>query len=87
MARLLDGLRGWHSSRMEPASKFDEICARIAATDPLIIDAIDDVDLGLLAWSISLTPRERLRAVSSAARTLSRFRRVAPSARRLRNRD
>ena len=61
---------------MKAAEGFDELCARAAAVDPLIVDAIEEVDLELMAWSLSLSPRERLRAVSSAVRTLRRFRRV-----------
>jgi hypothetical protein len=46
--------------------------------DPLLTQAADEVDRSLLAWALSLTPRERLRACSNTTRALARFQRVAP---------
>lgn len=44
--------------------------------DPLVIEACKDVDRSLLRWSLSLTPRQRLRACTRATRALSKFKRV-----------
>lgn len=44
--------------------------------DAQIRNAVDEVDSSLLDWMLSLTPRQRLRAVSKASMALSRFHRV-----------
>lgn len=62
---------------MARVSDFERLKARIAAIDPLIVEAVDEVDVELLRWSLSLSPRERLRAATIAARTLKGFRRFA----------
>jgi hypothetical protein len=49
--------------------------------DPLILAASKEVDDTLLAWALSLSPRERLRACSSATAALGRFANVPPPAR------
>jgi len=51
------------------------------AVDPLVLQAVADVDLGLLRWSLQLSPRERLRACSHAAATFARLRRAASGVR------
>ena len=55
--------------------------ARLAAeTDPHIVDAIEEIDRGLLEWGLTLSPLERLRVCSEALQTLSGFRRVSSEA-------
>lgn len=49
----------------------------IERVDPEVARAVQDVDATLLAHSLSLSPFERLRACSRAARGLARFH-VAP---------
>ncbi|MCA9550568.1 MAG: hypothetical protein KC933_11070 [Myxococcales bacterium] len=60
--------------------RFDEASRALAAVldrvDPELRAAASDVDRTLLAWSMSLSPLERLRASSRAAAALGRFRRV-----------
>jgi hypothetical protein len=41
--------------------------------DPLIVEAAKEVDVTLLDWALSLTPRERLRAATNAERALRKF--------------
>jgi hypothetical protein len=64
---------------MRPERQYERLCALIADTDPLLVEAVHDVDLALLEWSLSLSPWERLEAKS--LRFLSAFRRVAPDTR------
>jgi hypothetical protein len=54
--------------------------AEIPTTDELD-QAAAEIDVSLLAWFQTLSPRERLRAASQMASTLDRFRRVAPKGR------
>ena len=54
---------------------FRSAAERVKRLDPLLVEAVDDVDLGLLRWSLSLSPEERLQACSRAAFTLSSIRR------------
>jgi len=44
------------------------------AIDPLVLQAVADVDRSLLHWSLALSPRERLRSCSRATATLIRLR-------------
>lgn len=48
----------------------------IIVADPKIRAAMRDIDRSLLAWTLSLTPLERLRCATNAARALNRFKRV-----------
>lgn len=41
--------------------------------DPNIKAVMQDIDQSLLDWSLGLTPLERLRCASNAARALNRF--------------
>ena len=66
---------------MRPERQYERLCALSADTDPLLVEAVDDVDLALLEWSLSLSPWERLEASSKSLRFLSAFRRVAPDTR------
>jgi hypothetical protein len=50
----------------------------VETADPLMLEAVGDVDLTLIRWGLSLSPWERLRASSGALGFLSSFRR-APS--------
>ena len=50
-----------------------------SSIDPLVLEASDDVDRSLLAWSLAMSPRERLRACTRATRALSKFKRVSAS--------
>lgn len=52
-----------------PATDFQAL----AALDPLIVEAVKEVDVTLLDWALSLTPRERLRAATRAERALRKF--------------
>jgi hypothetical protein len=54
-----------------------EVRQAVTAVDPLVLNAVADVDQGLLRWSLTLSPRERLRACSRAAATFARLRRAA----------
>jgi hypothetical protein len=53
------------------------ILEKVARLDPLLVEAAADVDIGLLRWSLSQTPRQRLRSCSRAAATLARLGRAA----------
>jgi|GEM_PF-1930548 len=72
---------------MTPAGQFERLRARLAESDPVVVRAIDEVDLGLLHWSLSLSPWQRLRAASVALNTLRRFRRAASATGRLASAD
>ena len=48
---------------------------KVIVTDPKIRLAVQDIDQSLLDWTLSLTPFERLRCASNAARALKRFKR------------
>ena len=45
----------------------------LAERDPELVEAVQNVDLSLLRWSLGLTPLERLRACAGTARTLDRL--------------
>ncbi|MEZ5330822.1 MAG: hypothetical protein R2991_01945 [Thermoanaerobaculia bacterium] len=45
------------------------------AIDPILLAAAREVDRTLLAWSLALSPRERLRSCTAAARAVARLRR------------
>jgi len=47
--------------------------SRQPALDPLVLEAAREIDGALLEWALSLSPRERLRACSSATAALGRF--------------
>lgn len=49
--------------------------------DDLVREAVRDVDQSLLDWTLSLSPRERLRACSNAAAALGKYRFGSPSPR------
>jgi|GEM_PF-6126107 len=48
--------------------------ARIAAIDPFLVAAAEEVDRTLLEWARNLSPLERLSAASRASEALHRFR-------------
>ncbi|HEV8239933.1 MAG TPA: hypothetical protein VGS57_11245 [Thermoanaerobaculia bacterium] len=48
-----------------------------AGVDPLIMQAVADVDRSLLHWSLQQSPRQRLVACSRAAAALVRLRSAA----------
>jgi hypothetical protein len=50
----------------------------LAERDPELLAAADEVDQTLIDWSLSLSPRARLRACSRATRALLGWRRVTP---------
>jgi hypothetical protein len=60
--------------------QYERIRALVAKADPLLVEAVDDVDLTLLQWGLSLSPWERLRASSQALAFLANFRRDASAA-------
>jgi len=47
----------------------------VIVADPEVRAAVQDVDQSLLDWTLSLTPLDRLRSASNAARALKRFKR------------
>jgi hypothetical protein len=49
--------------------------------DGLVREAVRDVDQSLLDWTLSLSPRERLRACSNAAVALGKYRFGPPAPR------
>lgn len=51
--------------------------AWVEQVDPSLVRAADEVDTSLLAWTLSLTPRERLDRAVATGRWLLRVRRVA----------
>jgi hypothetical protein len=53
--------------------EFVRLKARIAALDPLLVAAADEVDRTLLEWARNLSPLERLSAASRASAALQRF--------------
>lgn len=55
---------------------FMRLRARIAALDPLLTAAAEEVDCTLLEWARNLSPLERLSAASRTAEALHRFRRA-----------
>ncbi len=60
---------------------FERMRDLVAKIDPALVRAMDDVDVGLLEWSLSLSPWERLSAATDTLRVLASFRRVTPAAR------
>lgn len=62
---------------MAKEREYERLCALIARVDPLLVQAVDDVDATLLQWGLALSPWERLRASSGALDVLSRLRREA----------
>ena len=53
--------------------EFRRLRARIAALDPLLVAASEEVDRTLLEWTRKLSPLERLSAASRASGALHRF--------------
>ena len=47
----------------------------VERTDPELLRAVDEVDVSLLRWALSLSPWERLQASSNALSVLSGFHR------------
>lgn len=66
---------------MQPRGTYERVRSEVEATDPEVVAAIEEVDLALLKWALSLSPWERLRAASGTLAFLSGFRRVATGAR------
>jgi len=59
---------------MKPSwEEFVQLRARVAALDPLLVEASDEVDRTLLEWARTLSPLERLSAASRASEALHRF--------------
>jgi len=50
----------------------------LARRNPLLLAAADDVDVTLIDWALSLSPFDRLRACSRAAKALTGWRRATP---------
>lgn len=57
-----------------PAPTAADLERVLAERDPELVEAVQDVDISLLRWSLGLTPLERLRACAGTARTLDRLR-------------
>jgi len=56
-------------------SDYQRLCDLVERVDPELIGALDEVDVSLLRWALSLSPWERLQASSSALSVLSGFHR------------
>jgi hypothetical protein len=65
---------------MAPDSQYTRLRDLVARIDPVLLDAVEDVDRELLHWGLSLSPWERLRSCSETLRFWSGFRRVTPEA-------
>ena len=65
---------------VRPDETLRRLRALVFAADPLLLEAVDDVDRALVAWALALSPRERLRACTNAGRALYGRRRAAPGA-------
>lgn len=60
---------------------FERVRDLVERIDPSLVQAMDEIDVALLRWGLSLSPWERLRASSSALGLLSGFHRVTPTTR------
>jgi hypothetical protein len=49
----------------------------VRRADPLLLEAAEDCDLGLIRWFLTLTPEERMRYAASTAHTLRSARPVS----------
>lgn len=58
-----------------------ELFARVREVDPLLVEAVEDVDLSLLRASLRMSPLERLRASRRMASMIHGFRRVTDESR------
>jgi hypothetical protein len=56
-----------------PSPALARALEQVASLDPLLVEAADEVDLGLIRWSLSLSPVDRLRSCSRAAAALARL--------------
>ena len=56
------------SEASSPGAKGSEV-----RLDPLVVEAVADVDRSLLRWMLSLSYRDRLRAASNAGGALARI--------------
>ncbi|OGS01833.1 MAG: hypothetical protein A2V88_17880 [Elusimicrobia bacterium RBG_16_66_12] len=65
---------------MAAKGEYDRLRNRLMATDPLLVEAADEVDAALLRWALALSPWERLRASAQALAFLSSFRRATSAA-------
>jgi hypothetical protein len=76
-ARRVGGplLRG-NVALLASGNSLQDIEAELARRQPLLVAAAAEVDTTLIDWALSLTPLERLRACSRAARALARWRHV-----------
>lgn len=50
------------------------LVASILRSDPLLLEAAEEVDLGLIRWFLGLSPFERLQACTNATRALGALR-------------
>jgi len=57
--------------------RLEVVRQRLAHVDPDVLAAVAEVDLGLLAWARTLSPRQRLEACTRATRGLGRLMRAA----------
>lgn len=80
--------RGVTRSRPKPESPrpalpdaVAEVFARVAAIDPLLVEAADEVDLGLVRAALARSPLQRLRAARGFARMVRGLRLAEPERR------
>ena len=58
-------------------SSYAEVQELVRRLDPLLVEAVDDVDMTLIALAQSWSPRERLVNAYNAARSLAELRNAA----------
>lgn len=63
---------------MQRSGEYERLRARARALNPLIVEAIDDLDPELLRDALALSPFERLRVCSEHLRYLTSLRRAVP---------
>jgi hypothetical protein len=63
---------------MTSSGRLQEIEQELSRRNPLLLAAADEVDATLIEWALGLSPFDRLRACSRAARALTGWRRVTP---------
>lgn len=57
-------------------TELSAVLADLAARDPDVLLAVDEVDRSLIRLTLELAPLERVRSSAASAATLARFRRV-----------
>lgn len=66
---------------MATDGEYERLRDFVAAADPLLVEAVDDVDVELLHWALTLSPWQRVQTTTESLRFLAGFRRGASEAR------